>query len=198
MAMALPAQTKTRKSRNGGPDRAHIVLKIIDAAHRLLRRAGRRRPGSAGCRAPARRTAASAPGGAAAARARRPTAPAPAPRPRRSAASAGRLRAAGNVVIDLSTQRSIACAEFHTGTPSLPSACSTPEPPRDRLERPRGDRADKHRVGQAALEARGGSLRPDALPVSKPIAASGAVATNAPRRRNCLASPLARRIVVER
>ena len=62
-------------------------------------------------------------------------------------------RASRKLVVDLSTQRSIARASFHTGTPQLAQRVQHAEPARHLLEAAAGDGADEHRVGQRGIEA---------------------------------------------
>ena len=96
-----------------------------------------------------------------------------------------------NVVIDLSTQRSIACAEFQTGTESLASACRMPR----RRVTASNDPAAIERTSTASGSppSKPGIASPAGRSVSKAIVASGAVATHAPRLRSLPASPPERR-----
>ena len=93
--------------------------------------------------------------------------------PPRSSGVGMPARASRKLVIDLSTQRSIARASFHTMTPSSRSACSMPSRIVTASKLPPDIVRTQHGVGQPASKPRG-SQSPDALRVSKPHASQPA------------------------
>ena len=96
-------------------------------------------------------------------------------------------RASRKLVIDLSTQRSMAEAEFQTVTDRLPSAWRRPS----RLVMASKEPAEKERTRTASGRPcpKPGIASPSGRPLSKATEDSGATVTAAPRRRSLATTP---------